>query len=119
MTKQHAFCRRKFRNRKKLLHASRNSDRMRLSIFRSGKHIYAQVIDDTKGITLASASSLDKDFPRGKGHNREGAVLLGKKIAENVKKLKITSMIFDRGAYPYKGRVKEVAEAARAEGLNF
>jgi len=93
-------------------------ERPRLNVFRSGKHIYAQVIDDTKGVTLCSASSLEKDFSSS-GSNKEGAQKVGKQVAERVVKKGIENVVFDRGGYIYHGRVKELAEAARESGLKF
>ncbi|MCL2426237.1 MAG: 50S ribosomal protein L18 [Oscillospiraceae bacterium] len=93
-------------------------ERPRLNVFRSEKHIYAQLIDDTNGITLCSASSLEKDF-EGSGSNKEGAQKVGKQIAERALNNKIENVVFDRGGYIYHGRVKELAEAAREGGLKF
>ncbi len=95
--------------------------RPRLSIFRSGKNIYAQIIDDAKGETLVAASTLDKalkkDMP--KGGNRDAAAAVGKAVGERATKAGIKDVIFDRGGYLYHGRVKSLAEAARESGLNF
>ena len=93
-------------------------ERPRLNVFRSEKHIYAQIIDDTKGVTLCSASSLEKSF-KGSGSNKEGAQKVGKQVAERAKKSGIENVVFDRGGYIYHGRVKELAEAAREGGLKF
>jgi len=93
-------------------------ERPRLNVFRSEKHIYAQIIDDTKGVTLCSASSLEKDFG-GSGSNKEGAKKVGKKVAERAVKNGIENVVFDRGGYIYHGRIKELAEAAREGGLKF
>ena len=95
--------------------------RARLSVHRTGKQIYAQIIDDAKGLTLASASSLDKDI-RGdikSGANVEAASAIGKIIAERAIKAGVKDVVFDRGAYMYHGRVKALADAAREGGLNF
>ena len=95
--------------------------RPRLSVHRTGKQIYAQVIDDGKGVTLASASSLDKDI-RGdikSGANVEAAAQIGKIVAERAVKAGVKDVVFDRGAYMYHGRVKALADAAREAGLNF
>ncbi len=95
--------------------------RPRLSVFRSGQHIYAQVIDDRKGATLAAASSLDKEL-RGtvkSGSNREAATAVGRLIAERAIKAGLKAVVFDRGAYLFHGRVKALAEAAREAGLSF
>ena len=94
------------------------SDRPRLDVFRSNSHIYAQIIDDEKGVTLVAAASNEKDFG-GNGSNCEGARKVGKLIAERAKKKKISEVVFDRGGYIYHGRVKELAEGAREGGLKF
>ena len=95
--------------------------RVRLSIFRSGQNIYAQIIDDSKGVTLAAASSLDADLSKKlkTGANKDAAKAVGTLVAERAKKAGITQVVFDRGGYAYHGRVKELAEAARAAGLDF
>ena len=96
-------------------------DRKRLSVFRSSKHIYAQVIDDVKGETLASASSLEKET-RGTlktGANVEAAKAVGKRLAERAAAKGIKDVVFDRGGYLYHGRIKALADAAREGGLNF
>ena len=93
-------------------------ERPRLNVFRSEKHIYAQVIDDTKGVTLVSASSLEKGF-KGSGSNKEAATAVGKQVAQRAVKSGIEDVVFDRGGYIYHGRVKELAEAAREGGLKF
>ncbi|MGA3309922.1 MAG: 50S ribosomal protein L18 [Xanthobacteraceae bacterium] len=95
--------------------------RKRLSVFRSSKHIYAQVIDDDQGITLASASSIEKTTREGlkTGASIEAAKAVGKLIAERAKEKGVKDVVFDRGAYLYHGRVKALAEAAREVGLNF
>ena len=90
----------------------------RLNVFRSSANIYAQIIDDTKGVTLCSASSLDKDF-EGNGGNKEAARKVGKKIAEIALSKGIEEVVFDRGGYIYHGRVQELAEGAREGGLKF
>jgi|SRR5262249_634741 len=95
--------------------------RARLSVFRSSKHIYAQVIDDAKGVTLASASSLEKEM-RGNlktGANVAAAKAVGKLVAERASAKGIKDVVFDRGGYLYHGRVKALADAAREGGLNF
>ncbi|OAB56092.1 50S ribosomal protein L18 [Phormidium willei BDU 130791] len=95
--------------------------RPRLSVFRSSKHIYAQVIDDTQGITLASASSLEKDL-RGQlktGADKSAAETVGKLLAERAKAKGVEQVVFDRGGYLYHGRVKALADAARNGGLSF
>lgn len=91
----------------------------RLSVFRSNTNISAQIIDDEAGITLVSASSLDKDLKETKGSNIEIAKAVGASIAKKAKKAKINKVVFDRGGYLYHGRVKALAEAARENGLEF
>jgi large subunit ribosomal protein L18 len=99
----------------------KSSGRPRLSVFRSGKHIYAQVIDDAEGRTLAAASSLDKDLRETlrTGADKEAASAVGKLIAERSKAAGVIAVVFDRGSYIYHGRVKALAEAAREGGLDF
>ena len=92
--------------------------RPRLSVFRSGKNIYAQVIDDTQAVTVASASTNEKDH-KGKGYNVESASSVGKNIAERAKAAGVTQVMFDRGGYIYHGRIKALADAAREAGLEF
>ena len=98
-----------------------SSSRPRLCVFRSLKNIYVQVIDDSKGKTLAAASTVEKEIKSDlkKTSNIEASKLLGKKIAERAKAKGIETVIFDRGGYLYHGRVKAVAEAARESGLKF
>jgi large subunit ribosomal protein L18 len=110
---------RKTRVRKAL--RARAGDRARLSVFRSGKNIYAQVIDDAKGMTVAAASTLEKDYRASgkKGTDKTAAAAVGKLIAERAIKAGINSVVFDRGGYLYHGRVKALAEAAREGGLKF
>lgn len=90
----------------------------RLDVFRSAKHIYAQIIDDAAGVTLVSASSMDKDFT-GNGGNIEGATAVGKMIAKKALEKNITEVVFDRGGFVYHGRVKALAEGAREGGLKL
>ena len=90
----------------------------RLNVFRSNSNIYAQLIDDVKGITLAAASSAEKDFGESKG-NKEEARKVGELIAKRAAEKNITEVVFDRGGYIYHGRVKELAEGAREGGLKF
>ncbi|MCI1964979.1 MAG: 50S ribosomal protein L18 [Oscillospiraceae bacterium] len=90
----------------------------RLNVFRSTNNIYAQVIDDVKGATLAAASSLDKEFT-GNGGNKEAARKVGELIAKRAAEKGIEQVVFDRGGYVYHGRVKELAEGAREGGLKF
>jgi len=90
----------------------------RLCVFRSAKHIYAQIIDDVNGVTLASASTLEKDFGA-YGGNKEAAAKVGKLVAERALEKKIETVVFDRGGFLYTGRVKELADGAREGGLKF
>ena len=95
--------------------------RARLSVFRSSKHIHAQLIDDDKGVTLAAASSLEKSLREGAktGANIAAAKAVGKLLAERAKEKGIKDVVFDRGGYLYHGRIKALADAAREGGLNF
>ena len=93
--------------------------RPRLSVFRSGKHIYAQVIDDRKGVTLAAASSLDEALTVKTGANKDAATAVGKLIAERAIAAGVKAVVFDRGGYQYHGRVAALATAAREGGLSF
>ena len=93
--------------------------RPRLNVFRSNAHITAQIIDDIKGVTLVSASSLEKELNLKNGGNVEAAKLIGAEIAKRAKKAKINEVVFDRSGYLYHGRVKALAEAARENGLEF
>jgi large subunit ribosomal protein L18 len=97
---------------------SGTADRPRLAVFRSVAHIYAQVIDDAKGTTIVSASSVDKGG-RTNGGNVAAAKTIGKLVAERAKEKGIKSVVFDRGGYQYHGRVKALADAAREAGLKF
>ena len=113
------FARRQRRARYALRKAA--GDRPRLSVFRSGKHIYAQVIDDRKGLTLAAASSLDKDV-KGKlktGADKGAATEVGKLIAQRAVAAGVKEVVFDRGGYIYHGRIAALATAAREGGLSF
>ena len=112
--KREARIRRHVRVRKNI---SGTSETPRLCVFRSNKAIYAQVIDDTKGITLVSSSSLELKLKN--GGNIEAASKVGKDIAEKCKKAKINKVVFDRGGFLYHGRVAALAEAAREAGLEF
>ena len=120
MSKTNAlFARRQRRARYKLRQAG--GARPRLSVFRSGKHIYAQVIDDLKGATVAAASSLDEGL-KGKlktGANKDAAVEVGKLIAERAIKAGVKEVVFDRGGYIFHGRIAALANAAREGGLSF
>ena len=93
--------------------------RTRLSVFRSSKHIYAQVIDDLKGETLASASSMEKEMREKTGANIDAAKAVGKLLAERAVKNGVKEVVFDRGSYLYHGRIKALADAARESGLSF
>jgi large subunit ribosomal protein L18 len=97
------------------------NNRIRLSVFRSGKHMYAQLIDDSKGVTLAAASTLDEDVKKGLKSTStiEAAKGVGALIAERGKKAKVKEVVFDRGGYIFHGRVKALADAARENGLSF
>ena len=97
---------------------SGTASRPRLNVFRSSKHIYAQLIDDVAGVTLCAASSMDKDFGA-YGGNKEAAKKVGEDIARKAAEKGITEVVFDRGGYIYHGRVKELADGARAGGLKF
>jgi large subunit ribosomal protein L18 len=99
----------------------KSGGRPRLSVFRSGKHIYAQIIDDAAGRTVAAASTLDKDLKTTlkTGADKQAAAAVGKLIAERSKAAGVEAVVFDRGSYLYHGRVKALAEAARAGGLDF
>ncbi|MEH3048319.1 50S ribosomal protein L18 [Sphingomonas adhaesiva] len=109
------FEKRRRRNRTAL--RARAGDRPRLSVHRSGQHIYAQVIDDTQGRTVASASTLSGH--EGKSANIEAAAAVGKRVAEAAKAAGVTQVVFDRGGFLFHGRVKALAEAAREAGLEF
>lgn len=113
------IAKRKFRVRKALRRSG--GGRPRLSVHRSSQHIYAQIIDDNKGQTLASASTLEKDLRSSlkSGGNVEAASVIGKLIAERAASAGIKQVVFDRGAFLYHGRVKALAEAAREGGLEF
>jgi large subunit ribosomal protein L18 len=115
----HLFSRRKERVR--IAIRKKAVGRVRLSIFRSGKHIYAQLIDDSKGVTLAQASTIDKDLKARvkSGATTEAAKQVGVLIAERAKAAKVKEVVFDRGGYLYHGRVKALADGAREGGLSF
>jgi len=97
---------------------SGTAERPRLNVFRSNSNIYAQLIDDVKGVTLVAASSVEKDFGATTG-NKEEARKVGQLIAQRATEKGITEVVFDRGGYVYHGRVKELAEGAREGGLKF
>jgi large subunit ribosomal protein L18 len=113
------FARRSKRVRQSLRRAA--NGRVRLSVFRSSKHIYAQVIDDSAGRTMAAASTLDKDLKGAlkKGSDLEAAQAVGRLVAERALAAGVKNVIFDRGGYLYHGRVKALADAAREAGLSF
>ena len=111
------FAKRRLRVRTTL--RNRAAGRPRLSIHRSGKHIYAQVIDDAQGKTLASASTLEKDVRGVSGANIDAATSVGKRVAEAAKQAGVTKVVFDRGGFLFHGRVKALADAAREAGLEF
>ncbi|MCA9072893.1 MAG: 50S ribosomal protein L18, partial [Planctomycetaceae bacterium] len=113
--------RRRFRVRNSVRRAARATARPRLSVFRSNKHIYAQVIDDLEGRTLASASTMEKDVAGsgGYGGNKEFAAKIGKLIAERAMEKGVKEVVFDRGPYQYHGRIAALADAAREAGLQF
>lgn len=101
-------------------HINGTAERPRLNVFRSLNNIYAQVIDDVKGETLVSASTLDKELKgQTSGGNKAGAALVGKLVAERAVAKGITTVVFDRGGYVYHGRVAALADAAREAGLKF
>ncbi len=109
---------RHLRSRNKLVGTT---ERPRLNVFRSASHMYAQIVDDTKGITLVSASTLDKELKEtiSNGGNKDSAKAVGTLIAKRAKEAGITKVVFDRGGYIYHGRVSELANGAREAGLDF
>jgi large subunit ribosomal protein L18 len=117
MAKLTLFDRRRQRVRTSL--RKRAGTRARLSIHRSGRHIYAQVIDDKGGRTVAAASTLDKDLRGKTGATLDGAQEVGRRIAERAKAAGVTQVVFDRGGFIFHGRVKALADAAREGGLEF
>jgi large subunit ribosomal protein L18 len=110
--------RRAFRNRRKI---SGDADRPRLTVYKSNAHIYAQVVDDTTGRTLAFASTLSKEIrgDAGEKNKSDAAKLVGKLVAEKAKAANVSKVVFDRNGFPYHGRIAAVAEAAREAGLEF
>lgn len=96
-----------------------NSTRARLVVFRSLKHIYAQIVDDKKGVTLCSASTIDKEFPQIKGDKKSKAFKVGEMIAKRAINLGIKNIVFDRNGYKFHGRIKSLADGARKSGLDF
>jgi len=117
MAKLSLFEKRRRRVRTSLL--AKRGLRARLSVHRSGRHIYAQVIDDEAGKTVVAASTLEKDARGKTGATADAASAVGKTIAERAKKAGVTKVVFDRGGFLYHGRVKALAEAAREGGLEF
>ena len=114
--KQRARARRHYRVRKRVVGTV---ERPRLAVFRSNKHISAQIIDDRSGRTLAAASTVEKDLRGGATGNITAAKSVGRLVAERAKAAGVTSVVFDRGGFLYHGRVAAVAEAAREAGLEF
>jgi len=117
MGKLSLFDRRRRRVRTAL--RGRSAGKPRLSVHRSGRHIYAQVIDDAEGRTIASASTLDKDLRTAGGANKDAAANVGKTLAERAKAAGVDRVVFDRGGFLFHGRVKALADAAREGGLEF
>ncbi len=117
MASNKLFERRRQRNRVQL--KKRASGRPRLSVHRTNQHIYAQIIDDVKGATLAAASTTEQDLRGDATSNIEAASKVGKLIAERAKAAGVETVVFDRGGFLYHGRVKALAEAARDGGLDF
>ena len=117
MARLSLFDRRRRRVRSSL--RARAAGKPRLSVHRSGRHIYAQVIDDAAGKTIAAASTLDKDLRGKTAATREGAAAVGKVLAERAKKAGVERVVFDRGGFLFHGRVKALADAAREGGLEF
>ena len=101
------------------LHLEGSAERPRLAVFRSNSHIYAQVIDDASGTTLAAASTVEKELRGSKATKAEEAASIGKLIAERAKAAGIDRVVFDRAGYRYHGRIKSLADAARDAGLDF
>ncbi len=117
------ICKKEMRQRRHArsrFYLSGNAQRPRLAVYRSLKHIYAQVIDDEEGKTLVTASSLEKDIRADvNGGNKLGAKTIGKRIAEKAIAQGIKTVVFDKGGYKYHGRIKELADGAREAGLQF
>lgn len=113
--------RRKFRIRNRIRSIALKQERPRLSVHRTGQHMYAQIIDDVKGVTVVSASTMDEAVAKGLKSTStvEAAKAVGKAVAEKAKKAGVKAVVFDRGSFLYHGRVKAVAEAAREGGLEF
>ncbi|MCX8019902.1 MAG: 50S ribosomal protein L18 [Chitinophagaceae bacterium] len=117
--KQKVFRRQRIRYRIRKKIGLGTAQKPRMSVFRSNRDIYVQLIDDENGVTLASASSRDKNIQAHKGNKTEKSRLVGEAIAKKALELGIQTVVFDRGGYLYHGRVKAVADAARAAGLKF
>jgi large subunit ribosomal protein L18 len=118
ITKNSKNAKRKVRQTRVRKKITGTPERPRLNVYRSNKNIYAQIIDDVNGKTIASASTLEKEIEVN-GGNKEGAKLVGKAIAERALKAGVDNVVFDRAGYIYHGRVKELSEAAREAGLKF
>jgi len=116
MAKLSLFARRRLRVRTAL--KARSGGRPRLSVHRSGRHIYAQIIDDVHGVTLAAASTLEGEG-KAKGSDKEAAARVGALVAQRAIEKGVKDVVFDRGSYIFHGRVKALADAAREAGLNF
>nr|WP_263323873.1 50S ribosomal protein L18 [Neobacillus sp. Marseille-Q6967] len=119
ITKQDKNATRKKRHARVRAKLSGTAARPRLNVFRSNKHIYAQLIDDMSGVTLASASTMDKEFNLESSSNVEAAKLVGELVAKRAVEKGISSVVFDRGGYLYHGRIQALADAARENGLQF
>ncbi|MBT2658693.1 MULTISPECIES: 50S ribosomal protein L18 [Bacillaceae] len=119
ITKQDKNATRKKRHARVRAKLSGTSARPRLNVYRSNKHIYAQLIDDMNGVTLASASTIEKDFALESTSNLEAAKAVGELVAKRAVEKGITAVVFDRGGYLYHGRVQALADAARENGLQF
>tara|TARA_Y100000992_G_scaffold233906_1_gene164816 strand:+ start:215 stop:568 length:354 start_codon:yes stop_codon:yes gene_type:complete len=117
MKKINSKIKRKIRNRKKLKDVSNN--KLRITVFKSSKNIYAQIIDDSKSKTLVSASSTEKELKKTKTKKIELSNILGELLAKRAKEKKINSVYFDRGGYKYHGRIKALAESLRKNGLKI
>ena len=111
------FARRQRRTRFKLRQTA--GGKPRLTVYRSSRHIYAQIVDDSKGLTLASASTAEKELDVAKSWNKDAAADVGKRVAERALKAGVTELVFDRGGYIFHGRIKSLADAAREAGLKF
>ena len=121
MSKVESKQRREWRVRKVVKKATEKNNRPRLTVHRSSQHIYAQVINDVTGVTLAAASTVEADLKKSlkSTANKDAATAVGKLVAERAKKAGVEKVAFDRGSHMYHGRVKALAEAARAAGLSF